>query len=172
LLAACQYLHRLLPARGFNLFRSIANRRQGVARNVAISTKTAVAIGSGLLVLGAGIGVAEVASADTPGGPGPTTAPTLAPTPGNPQQQSEAPGWPMSPEQEEIVVKTLSSMLGVDEAQVRETLDQIRADYAVQGPASLDPWLEKAVQAGILTQDEADALRSAVEQGGIDLGPR
>jgi hypothetical protein len=78
----------------------------------------------------------------------------------------------MSPEQEEIVVKTLSSMLGVDEAQVRETLDQIRADYAVQGPASLDPWLEKAVQAGILTQDEADALRSAVEQGGIDLGPR
>jgi hypothetical protein len=66
----------------------------------------------------------------------------------------------------------LSSMLGVDEAEVKAALDQVHADYAAKGPAALDPWLDKAVQAGILTQDEADALREAVEQGGINLGPR
>jgi hypothetical protein len=155
---------------------------------VAVSIKTAVAIGSGLLVLGAGIGVASAAYADTPGLPNPTTAPTIAPTPdnpaapapgnpaapapGNPAPQNGAPAWPMSPEQEEVLVKTLSSVLGADEAEVRAALDQVRADYAAKGPAALDPWLDKAVQAGILTQDEADALRRVVEQGGIDLGPR
>jgi len=155
---------------------------------VAVSIKTAVAIGSGLLVLGAGMGVASAAYADTPVVPNPTTAPTAAPTPdnpaapapdnpaapapGNPAPQNGAPAWPMSPDQEEVLVKTLSSMLGADEAEVRAALDQVRADYAEKGPAALDPWLDKAVQAGILTQDEADALRRMVEQGGIDLGPR
>jgi len=155
---------------------------------VAVSIKTAVAIGSGLLVLGAGIGVASAAYADTPVVPNPTTAPTIAPTPdypaapapgnpaaptpGNPAPQNGAPAWPMSPEQEEVLVKTLSSVLGADEAEVRAALDQVRADYAAKGPTALDPWLDKAVQAGILTQDEADALRRVVEQGGIDLGPR
>jgi hypothetical protein len=139
---------------------------------VTISIKTAVAISSGLLVLGAGLGVAGVASADTPGVPYPTTAPTIAPTPGNPQPQTEVPGCPTSPQQEQVLVETLSSMLGVDEAEVEAALDQVHADYAAKGPAALDPWLDKAVQAGILTQDEADALREAVEQGGINLGPR
>jgi len=144
---------------------------------VAISTKTAVAIGSGLLVLGAGIGITGVASADTPGGPGPTTAPTVAPAPSDPQPpdevpQGEVPGWPISPEQEQMLVQTLSGMLGVDEAEVQAALDQVHADWAVQGPAALNPWLDRAVAAGILTQDEAEALRTAVEQGGLDLGPR
>jgi hypothetical protein len=144
---------------------------------VAISTKTAVAIGSGLLVLGAGIGITGVASADTPGGPGPTTAPTVAPAPSDPQPlgqvpQREAPDWPMSAEQEQMLVQTLSGMLGVEEAAVQAALDQVHADWAVEGPAALNPWLDRAVEAGILTQDEAEALRTAVEQGGIDLGPR
>jgi hypothetical protein len=78
----------------------------------------------------------------------------------------------MSPEQEQVLVETLSSVLGLDEAEVKAALDQVHADYAAKGPAALDPWLDKAVQAGILTQDEADALREAVEQGGINLGPR
>ncbi|HEY9470085.1 MAG TPA: hypothetical protein VIQ76_10795 [Propionibacteriaceae bacterium] len=139
---------------------------------MAISIKTAVAIGSGLLVLGAGVGVTSVASADTPGAPYPTTAPTIVPTPGDPQPQTDVPGWPMSPEQEQVLVETLSSVLGLDEAEVKAALDQVHADYAAKGPAALDPWLDKAVQAGILTQDEADALREVVEQGGINLGPR
>jgi hypothetical protein len=88
------------------------------------------------------------------------------------EPQTDVPAWPMSPEQEEILVQTLSSMLGVDEAEVKAALDQVRADYAVQGPAALNPWLDKAVAAGILTPDEADALRRAVELGGIDLGAR
>jgi hypothetical protein len=41
-----------------------------------------------------------------------------------------------------------------------------------KGLLRLDPWLDKAVEAGVLTQDEADALREAVGQGGINLGPR
>ena len=145
-----------------------------------VSIKTAVAIGSGLLVLGAGMGTASAAYADTPVVPNPTTAPTIAPppgnpappAPGNPAPQNGAPAWPMSPEQEEVLVKTLSSMLGADEAEVRAALEQVHGDDAEKGPAALDPWLDKAVQAGILTQDEADALRRMVEQGGIDLGPR
>jgi hypothetical protein len=86
--------------------------------------------------------------------------------------QREVPGWPMSPEQEQMLVQTVSGMFGVDEAEVQAALDQVRADWAVQGPAALNPWLDRAVEAGVLTQDEADALRTAVEQGGIDLGPR
>jgi hypothetical protein len=78
----------------------------------------------------------------------------------------------MSPEQEQMLVQTLSGMLGFDEAEVQAALDQVHADWAVQGPAALNPWLDRAVEAGILTQDEAEALRTAVEQGGIDLGPR
>ena len=48
---------------------------------MAVSMKTAVAIGSGLLVLGAGMGTASAAYADTPVVPNPTTAPTIAPPP-------------------------------------------------------------------------------------------
>jgi hypothetical protein len=166
-----------LLERSFILVGTASIRREEVAKDMAISTKTAVAIGSGLLVLGAGIGITGVASADTPGGPGPTTAPTVAPAPSDPQPpgevpQREVPGWPMSPEQEQMLVQTLSGMLGFDEAEVQAALDQVHADWAVQGPAALNPWLDRAVEAGILTQDEAEALRTAVEQGGIDLGPR
>ena len=80
-------------------------------------------------MLGAGMGVASAAYADIPGVPNPTTAPTIAPTPddqlrlrpaiqlrpgnqlpapGNPAPQNGAPAWPMTPEQEEVLVKTLS----------------------------------------------------------------
>ena len=139
-------------------------------------------------MLGAGLGVAGLAAADVPVVPNPTMAPTIAPAPDdpavpapdnpaapapdNPAPQNGAPAWPLSPEQEQVLVKTLSSMLGVDEAEVQAALDQVHADYAAKGPAALDPWLEKAVQAGLLTQDEADALRQAIEQGGLNLGPR
>ena len=78
----------------------------------------------------------------------------------------------MSPEQEQVLVQTLSGMLGIDEAEVQAALDQVRADWAVQGPAALNPWLDRAVAAGILTQEQAEALRTTVEQGGIDLGSR
>ena len=140
--------------------------------------KTAIAIASGMLVLGAGVGLATTASADTPA-PYPTTALPSSPPPGglpsSPPPGAERPDWPTSPEQqlqEEALVKVLSGMLGVDEAQIKAALDEIRTAYVAQGPAGLDPYLEQAVQAGILTPEEAAAVRQAIEQGWIDLGPR
>ena len=159
-------------------------------------------------MLGAGVGLATTASADTPA-PYPTTAPSIPtpgaplpsiptpgapqpsiPTPGAPQPSIPTPGAPLpttpppgaeqpdlptSPEQqlqEAALVKVLSGMLGVDEAQIKAALDEIRSAYVAQGPAGLDPYLEQAVQAGILTPEEAAMVRQAIEQGWIDLGPR
>jgi hypothetical protein len=143
------------------------------------SIRTAVAIASGMLVLGAGIGVATTASADTTPTSNPTSAPSIpapdTPLPSNPPPGTELPDWPTSPEQEAqeaALIKVLSGMLGVDEAQVKAALDEIRAAYEAQGPAALDPYLDQAVQAGILTQEEADAVRQAIEEGWVDLGPR
>ena len=63
-------------------------------------------------------------------------------------------------------------MLGVDEAEVKAALDQIRAAYEAEGPAALDGYLDEAVRWGILTQEEADAIRQAVEEGMTPVGPR
>jgi hypothetical protein len=142
---------------------------------VAASMRTAVAIGAGILVLGAGIGAGSIASAHTPATPNPTSAPSGTSTPSIPAPSTEPPGWPTDPDQAEreaALVQALSEMLGVDEAEIRAALDQIRAAYAAEGPAALDAWLDQAVQSGILTQEEADAVRQAVEQGVINLGPR
>ena len=148
-------------------------------------------------MLGAGVGLATTASADTPapyptapsspapgaplpsiptpGAPQPSIPTPGAPLPSSPPPGAEQPDMPTSPEQqlqEAALVKVLSGMLGVDEAQIKAALDEIRAAYVAQGPAGLDPYLEQAVQAGILTPEEAAAVRQAIEQGWIDLGPR
>jgi hypothetical protein len=126
-------------------------------------------------VLGAGIGAASIASADTTPTPSPTSTPSSTVTPSSPAPGAEPPGWPTDPDQAEreaALVQVLSEMLGVDEAQIRAALDEIRAAYAAEGPAALDAYLDQAVQSGILTQEEADAVRQAVEQGVINLGPR
>jgi hypothetical protein len=149
---------------------------------VSPSTKTAVAIASGVLALGAGIGVlsANFASADITPAPSPTIAPPGAPTPSaptptSPPPEAEQPGWPSNPgqaEQEAALIKVLSEMLGVDEAEVKAALDEIRAAYEAEGPAALDGYLDEAVRWGILTQEEADAVRQAVEEGMTTVGPR
>lgn len=146
------------------------------------STKTAVAIASGVLALGAGIGVmsASYASADITPTPSPTSAPSTltpsAPTPSSPPPGTEQPGWPSSPdqaEQEAALIKVLSEMFGVDEAEVKAALDEMRAAYeAAGGPAAVDGYLDEAVRSGILTQEEADMIRQAVEQGMSSSGPR
>jgi hypothetical protein len=126
-------------------------------------------------VLGAGIGGASIASADTTPTPSPTSTPSNTATPSSPAPGTEPPGWPTDPDQAEreaALIQALSEMLGVDEAQIRAALDQIRAAYAAEGPAALDAYLDQAVQSGILTQEEAEAVRQAVEQGVINLGPR
>lgn len=129
--------------------------------------RTAVAIASGMLVLGAGLGVASVASADTPAAPNPTSTP-LAPTPSVPPPGAQPPELPSNPEQaqrEAELIKVLSEMFGVEEAEIRAALDELRAAYQAEGgPAALDAYLNEAVQSGILTQEEADVIRQAVEQ--------
>jgi hypothetical protein len=134
-----------------------------------------------MLVLGAGVGVATTASADATPAPYPTTAPSIpTPTPDTPLPSGSPPGaerpdWPTSPEQEEqeaALIKVLSDMLGVDESEINAALDEVRAAYEAEGPAALDGYLDQAVEAGILTQEEADAIRQAVEQGVPDFGPR
>ena len=137
------------------------------------SIKTAVAIASGMLVFGAGLGVASVASADvtpTPYPPGTPSSPTLS----DPPPGAERPDWPVNPEQDEeaALIKMLSEMLGVDEAQIKAALDEVRAAYEAEGPAALDAYLDQAVQLGILTPEEAAAVRQAVEEGMTNLGPR
>ena len=95
--------------------------------------------------------------------------------PSTPPPGAEQPGWPGDPgqaEQEAALIKVLSEMLGVDEAQIKAALDEVRAAYEAEGPAALDAYLDQAVQAGILTQEEADAIRQAVEQSMSAAGPR
>ncbi|HET9303720.1 MAG TPA: hypothetical protein VFO20_13170, partial [Propionibacteriaceae bacterium] len=89
---------------------------------MAAWTKPAIIIGSGMLALGAGLGVASVASADTPVAPNPTIAPSSPTTPGGPLPGAERPDWPTSPEQQEreaALIKVLAEMLGVDEAEIK-----------------------------------------------------
>jgi hypothetical protein len=134
---------------------------------VAASMRTAVAIASGMLVLGAGLGVVSVASADTPAAPNPTSTP-LVPTPSVPSPGAEPTELPSNPEQaarEAELIKVLSEMFGVEEGEIRAALDELRAAYQAEGgPAALDAYLEEAVRSGILTQEEADVIRQAVEQ--------
>jgi hypothetical protein len=135
---------------------------------VAAWTKPAIVIASGMLALGGGIGVASVASADTTATPNPTTTPSSIPTPSSPPPGTERPDWPTSPQQDEreaALIKVLAEMLGVDEAEVKAALDEVRAAYEAEGPAAVDAWLDEAVRSGILTQAEADAIRQAVEEG-------
>lgn len=124
-------------------------------------------------MLGASLGVASVASADITPSPYPTSTPSI-PTPSEPPG-TERPDWPINPDQDEqeaALIKMLSEMLGVDEAQIKAALDEVRAAYEAEGPAALDAYLDQAVQLGILTQEEADAVRQAVEGSMTDLGPR
>jgi hypothetical protein len=126
-------------------------------------------------VLGAGIGVASVASADTPTTPDPTSTPSSTSAPSSPAPDTEPPGWPSDPdlaEREAVLIQALSEMLGVDEAEIKAALDEIRAAYQAEGPAALDAYLDQAVEAGILTQEEADAVRQAVEQSMANPGTR
>jgi hypothetical protein len=67
----------------------------------------------------------------------------------------------------------LAEMFGVDEAEIKAALDEMRVAYqAAGGPAALDGYLDQAVQSGLLTQEEAEMIRQAVEQGMTSPGTR
>ena len=105
----------------------------------------------------------------------PTSTPSSTSAPSSPAPDTEPPGWAdrsRLAEREAVLIQALSEMLGVDEAEIKAALDEIRAAYQAEGPAALDAYLDQAVEAGILTQEEADAVRQAVEQSMANPGTR
>ena|GEM_PF-1531150 len=161
--------------------------------------KTAVAIASGVLAVGAGVGVATVANADTIApAPNPTSAPSDIPSPetqppvepGNPYQQPgeprnpyQQPGEPRNPYQppvepgnpypdssEDALIEELSRVLGIDTETLKAMLEEVRVTYGDEWAAAVNEQLDAAVQAGLLTQAEADAVRQALNQSFNNLG--
>ena len=158
---------------------------------MAAPTKTAAVIASGVLALGAGLGIATTAYANPIPMPNPSSAPTEVPAPqteppvvpdnpGGPLPQTEPPAVPNNPEGptgqdpmgEEALVQELSRMLGVDEETVRAGLQELRATYGPQLAAAVKAQLDAAVQNGTLTQEEADAIQKAIERGLTTTGTR
>jgi hypothetical protein len=73
-------------------------------------------------------------------------------------------------ERDAALAKALASKLGVGEAEVKAAIDEIRAERQAERAAALKERLDAAVQAGTLTQTEADAVQKAVEKGVIHGG--
>lgn len=70
------------------------------------------------------------------------------------------------------LAKALASKLGLDEAMVKTALQEIRTTHRAERATALKARLDAAVQAGTLTQAEADAVTKAFEKGLINAGPR
>jgi hypothetical protein len=74
-------------------------------------------------------------------------------------------------EREAAIVTALAEKLDFDRAVVQRAFADLRAEHDAERAADLKARLDGAVQAGTLTQAEADAVRKAVDQGVIRLGP-
>jgi hypothetical protein len=94
---------------------------------VAVSKKTAIVIASGVLALGAGFGVANMASADTTPTPTPTTG---TPSPGADRGWAGHSGRGLRAGD---FVTELASKLGIDEAKVAEALRAIKEENRPSG---------------------------------------
>ena len=129
--------------------------------------RTAVAIASGVLALGAGLGVASVAYADTAPVPNPTSAPSDIPAPEIPPVE---PGNPDFGYGDDALIEELSRVLGVDTETLKAMLEEVRATYGEEWSAAVDAQLDAAVQAGLLTQAEADALRETLNESATSQG--
>lgn len=68
---------------------------------------------------------------------------------------------------ESALAKSLAESLGIDEASVKTALEDIRTARHAERAAALKPRLDEAVSDGTLTQEEADAVTKAVEEGVI-----
>jgi len=74
-------------------------------------------------------------------------------------------------ERDAALAKALATKLDIDVAKVKVALDEIRAERQAERAAALKDELDAAVQAGTLSQAEADAVLKAVEKGVIHAGP-
>ena len=92
------------------------------------------------------------------------------PTPGNRPVPGTARPDPAA--RDAALAKSLAKSLGIDEAKVTKAIDEIRATRQAGRAAALKTKLDAAVNAGTLTQAEADAVTKAVEKGVINVGPR
>jgi hypothetical protein len=146
---------------------------------VAAWPKTAVAIASGVLAVGAGVGVASVAYADTIApAPNPTSAPSEIPSPetqppvepGNPYQPPVEPGNPDFGSAEDALIEELSRVLGIDTETLKAMLEEVRSTYGEEWSAVVNEQLDAAVAAGLLTQAEADAVRQALNESATTVG--
>lgn len=183
---------------------------------------TGIAVAAGVLALGAGIGVTNLAQAEPTPPPGtPSTSPSTGSEPrsGDRGADGRGPGThgprgvrggelakalaeklgvteakvtealravreehrsarPADPsadppaERRAELAKALAEKLGVDEAEVTTALAEIEAARNSERAAALKERLDAAVQAGTLTQAEADAVTKAVEKGVLGGGPR
>ena len=132
------------------------------------SKRTIVAAAAGMMALGAGLGVAGIASAD----PTPTTtsSPTAAPS-GAPDPRGGPGGHGHGP-REEAIAAQLANKLSVDEAKVTEALKAVREETRPTvkptpgqdkpAPADRDAALAKAL-AGKLNIDEAK-IKTALDE--------
>jgi hypothetical protein len=89
-----------------------------------------------------------------------------------PAGKPDPPTKPDVAEREPALAKALSSKLGIDEAKIKAALEEISATHQAERMAALKARLDAAVQAGTLTQAEADAVQKAVDQGVINFGHR
>jgi hypothetical protein len=135
---------------------------------VAIWPKTAVAIASGVLAVGAGVGVASVAYADTTPAPIPTSAPSEIPLPET--QPPVEPGNPYPGSSDDALIEELSRLLGIDKETLKAMLEEVRATYGDEWSAAVNEQLDAAVQAGLLTPAEADAVRAALDESLTNAG--
>jgi len=142
---------------------------------VAASKTAALAIASGILAVGAGMGVPNLAYADAIPIPIPSSAPgTPAPeAPGGPADPNQLPPDQVSPDQvsgDDALLEELSQVLGIDKETLKAMLEEARSTYGPEWSAAVEQQLDAAVQAGLLTQAEADAVRKAIDKSLITAG--
>ena len=87
--------------------------------------------------------------------------PTTPPDPATKPQPDDA-----------ALAKALAPKLGVDEAKVTTALAEIRSAHDAERAQAVADRLAEAVQAGTLTQAEADAVQKAADAGIVHVGGR
>ncbi|GAB3750651.1 hypothetical protein [Microlunatus parietis] len=88
-----------------------------------------------------------------------------------PDRDADPDDRPSREERQQQLTKLLAEKLGVEQAAVEKALTELREAARADGIAALKERLAEAVEAGTLTQAEADAVVKAAEAGVIPAGP-
>jgi hypothetical protein len=90
--------------------------------------------------------------------------------PRNPYQPPAEPGNPYPGSGEDALIEELSRVLGIDTETLKAMLEEVRSTYGDEWAAAVNQQLDAAVEAGLLTQAEADAVRQAMNQSFNNIG--